>query len=314
MDLMRHLLPIVSLVGALAAAAAVACTSSSGDVSAGDDGGTGDDGSSTLPPGSGTTTPTGPAGSGLNTGLPCDVQAVLENRCIACHDGKTAVSMLTYADLMKKSSVDPTKTIAQESLARMQDGSMPPAPAAPPEPDEIQVFADWVKAGTPENTMSCTDAPPGTDGGVEAGAILDAGDGGTVCTSNTFWTTANGSGPDMRPGEACNACHQIQGGPNLRIAGTVYPTPHEPDDCNGSKPPPQLTIVITDKNGKVTNLASSTVGNFQTAAKGIAPPFRATVTDGTKSRSMVGSVTSGDCNSCHTVTGKNGAPGRIVAP
>src|SRR5581483_10337176 len=149
------------------------------------------------------------AGSGLNTGLPCDVQAVLENRCIACHDGTTAVSMLSYTDLMKKSSVDPTKTIAQEALVRMQDKSMPPAPAAPPDPDEVAAFAAWVMAGTPMNPMSCTDPPPGTDGGVEAGAV-DAGDGGITCTSGVKWTTADGNNANMRPGEACNACHQIQ--------------------------------------------------------------------------------------------------------
>jgi predicted CXXCH cytochrome family protein len=29
---------------------------------------------------------------------------------------------------------------------------------------------------------------------------------------------------------------------------------------------------------------------------------------------MVGKVTSGDCNSCHTTAGANGAPGRILVP
>ena len=32
------------------------------------------------------------------------------------------------------------------------------------------------------------------------------------------------------------------------------------------------------------------------------------------SRAMLGSVTSGDCNSCHTQDGRNGAPGRVLAP
>ena len=40
----------------------------------------------------------------------------------------------------------------------------------------------------------------------------------------------------------------------------------------------------------------------------------AVVTDGVKTRQMQGTVTSGDCNSCHTVNGTNGAPGRIMAP
>ncbi len=315
---MRHVLALGSLVLAVAAAAVVACSNSSGDVTDGDDGGSGDEGgSSTLPPGSssGGGSP-GPAGSGLNTGLPCDVQAVLENRCIACHDGTTAVAMLSYTDLMKKSTVDPTKNLAQEAVVRMQNKSMPPAPAAPPDPDEVQAFASWVMAGTPMNPMSCTDAPPGTDGGVDAGRTDAGGDGGVTCTSGKTWTAADGFGADMRPGEACNACHQIQGGPNLRIAGTVYPTLHEPNDCLGSKAPPTLTVIITDRNNKIFNLTvSGTSGNFQTApGEKPAAPFRAKVTNGTTTRSMVGSVTSGDCNSCHTVTGKNAAPGRIEAP
>lgn len=309
---MRSLFLVGSLAIVLGAATVAACKSS-GEVTDGDDGGTGDEtgGPSTLPPGS---SPPGPAGSGLNTGLPCDVQGVLENRCIACHDGKQEVAMLSYDDLMKKSTVDPSKTIAQEALIRMQSKTspMPPPPAVPPEADEIQIFQDWVNAGTPKGAV-CTDPPPTTDGGVpEGGTLPDGGDAGVVCTSGTTYKA--GFGPDMRPGEACNACHQVQGGPNLRIAGTVYPTLHEPDDCNGSKPPPPITITITDKAGKKTVMTATQVGNFSTQAKGIMPPFKATISDGTKTRSMVGSVTSGDCNSCHTTLGKNGAPGRIQAP
>jgi hypothetical protein len=305
---MRSAFLLGSFVIVLAAAAGAACTSN-GEVTDGDDGGTGDEtGGSTLPP---ETIPPGPAGSGLNTGLPCDVQGVLENRCIACHDGKQQVAMLSYDDLMKKSTVDPSKTIAQLAAIRMQSKTspMPPPPAVPPEADEIQIFTDWVNAGTPKGAV-CTDPPPPAG---DAGPTIDAGaDAGPVCTSGTKYN--GGFGADMRPGEACNACHQVQGGPNLRIAGTVYPTLHEVDDCNGKKPPPVLTVTITDKAGKQTKMTANQVGNFSTQAKGIQPPFKATVSDGTKTRSMVGSVTSGDCNSCHTVAGKNSAPGRIMAP
>ena len=55
------------------------------------------------------------------------------------------------------------------------------------------------------------------------------------------------------------------------------------------------------------------VGNFSTRTR-IVPPYKAQVTDGVKTRAMAGSVTGGDCNSCHTETGANGAPGRIMAP
>ena len=38
------------------------------------------------------------------------------------------------------------------------------------------------------------------------------------------------------------------------------------------------------------------------------------VTRGAARRAMVGTVTNGDCNSCHTAAGANAAPGRILAP
>lgn len=259
-------------------------------------------------------TPSGPAGTGLNTGLPCDVQTITENRCIACHDGNTAVALLKYDDFMKKATVDPTKTLAEMSLIRMKSTTspMPPPPAAPPEADEIQTFEDWVKAGTPKGAACTTPPPPSTtDGGTDAGGL--GPDGGPVCTSGTLWTGGNNGSQLMNPGEACLACHQKMGGPNLRIAGTVYPTAHEPDKCNGSKPPPQLTVVITDKNNRVIRIPVNSVGNFDTNTRYTAP-YKAMVTDGTKTRAMVGTVTSGDCNSCHTVAGANGAPGRIMAP
>jgi hypothetical protein len=55
-------------------------------------------------------------------------------------------------------------------------------------------------------------------------------------------------------------------------------------------------------------------GNFLLQSGTLKPPFKAMVINGAKTRAMSGSVTSGDCNSCHTQTGKNGAPGRIIAP
>ena len=100
--------------------------------------------------------------------------------------------------------------------------------------------------------------------------------------------------------------------PSLTIAGTVFPTAHEPDDCNGSNAG-GAQIVITDANGKVTKITANSVGNFYSQVA-IALPFRAKVVVGTKERAMVASQKTGDCNSCHTEKGDNSAPGRIVLP
>jgi len=130
-----------------------------------------------------------------------------------------------------------------------------------------------------------------------------------VCTSGKFWTSGNGG--SMRPGEACQACHQKNGGPDYTVAGTVYPTAHEPKDCYGDPGP--LSIVVTDANKKVTTLTVNGAGNFSTITT-VAAPFNVKVTSSNGTRAMSGSLTSGDCNSCHTQTGANGAPGRVLAP
>jgi hypothetical protein len=305
---------------ALAFGAAIACSSTTEDTEAVTDGGSDQPETGTpLPAVDSQASPAaeGPAGTGANTGLPCDVQAIIENRCLACHDGIKAPPMLKYTDLIAKAKSDPTKTLAELSVIRMKDSQnpMPPPPAVGPEPDEIQIFEDWVKAGTPRNDKACTDPPP--DGGAgDAGPLPlgDAGDGGKVCTSGVYWALGNTGSPLMHPGMACNACHVLNGGPNLRIGGTVYPTLNEADDCNGKGPPPQLTVIVTAADGKEFSLPVNASGNFLLDRMQPKPPFKARVTDGTKTRAMVGTVTSGDCNSCHTVAGRNGAPGRILHP
>jgi mono/diheme cytochrome c family protein len=319
---MRHILLIAAVLGGIAAA--VACSSSGTEALSEDGADGGDEGGNSVVLGpDNKPVPTGPAGTGLATGLPCDVQAVIENRCIACHDGKMAgvPKMLDYADLLQPSKLDGLKSIAVLSVERMKSTTspMPPPPAEKPDADEIQVFADWVKAGTPKNAMACTEAPPTGDGGADAGPLPDAGpDAAAGCASGVTWKDGNKKSPLMHPGLACNACHSVMGGPNLSIAGTAYKAPHDVDDCNGAAPPPTVTVTITDAKGKVVNATVNAAGNFfvprQQGAQRLTAPFSAKLSDGVKTRIMNGKVTSGDCNSCHTTAGKNGAPGRILVP
>lgn len=302
---MRDALLLVLIPTLAAAIVAAAC-----DVTLSDTGESSDAGDADVvnpAPSSDAGAPTGAAGTGLGTGLPCEVQGIIENRCLACHGGTSPPPLLRYEDLTAKSQKDPTKTMAEMSLEEMKAKQMPPPPATPPEDDEILAFEQWVKAGTKKNAVSCTDAPPvdggtGTDGGNDA-----------KCTSGKTWTDGNQGSPSMHPGAACNACHQTSGGPNLRIAGTVYPSLHEPNDCSGAAPPPLITVTVTDSRGRIAAMPVNEAGNFLTTMR-LTPPFKATVTNGIQTRSMVGTVNSGDCNSCHTVQGDNKAPGRILAP
>jgi mono/diheme cytochrome c family protein len=116
----------------------------------------------------------------------------------------------------------------------------------------------------------------------------------------------------MHPGDACIACHGRSGGeaPRFNIAGTVYPTGHEPVDCNGTN---QAQIVITDKNGQSITLTPNAAGNFF-ASSALAFPITAKVVAGGKERVMATPQTSGDCNACHTQDGAMMAPGRVTLP
>lgn len=155
---------------------------------------------------------------------------------------------------------------------------------------------------------------PGDEGGSDVG-------GGSLCTSGAPWTRGTIGSPLMRPGDTCISCHAGTGNaPAFIIAGTVYPTRHEPILCNGLA---GVSVIITDAKGAETTLTSNSVGNFAcglTARSGFPacnPTFPVSariVAASNKTASMIDPQMTGDCNSCHTETGMNNAPGRISAP
>jgi hypothetical protein len=232
-----------------------------------------------------------------STGLPCEVQTVLESHCTSCHGrplaGGAPMALETHDDLLRTKN---GTTYATLSLSRMQSTTspMPPAPAAPLPAADVGTFEAWLAAGAPLGDCATGpnpfDAPP-------------------QCTSNTFYT--GGESGAMSPGEACVACHATDfEAPTFTAAGTVYATGHEPDNCNGAT---TGTIEITDASGAVLSLPVTAGGNFYTQAV-LAFPIIAKVVTPSGTRAMAGAVPSGDCNSCHTQAGTNMAPGRIALP
>jgi hypothetical protein len=240
------------------------------------------------------------AATPASSGLPCDVQAVLADHCEACHGtslaGGAPIHLATYADLTAKNAAG--VTVAQRCLDRMKSTSaqMPPPPAASATSPEIASFEAWVTQGM-----------PGGDCAGGGGPF----DGPSVCTSGTHWTGGNRESPQMHPGAACISCHTSSGeAPRFNIAGTVYPTGHEPTDCNGAT---AGAVEVTDARGTVTVLTVNAAGNFFSTAAFVSPIHVAVVKNGVR-RAMSGSPPSGDCNSCHTETGASMAPGRITLP
>jgi hypothetical protein len=283
-------------------------TPGSGGAGSGNTGGSGTDGG--VPPGGG-------------NGLPCEVTSLL-GKCTACHGAKPAggapSSLVTYADLIAPSKSDPSRSEAAMALVRMNSTAspMPPAGSAKPTAAEIAGMQAWVNGG-----MAMTTCGGGADGGTtDAGAGgTDAGsttpdplDSSARCTSNRTWTGGNQGSGDMNPGMACINCHSQGEGPRFAIAGTLYPTGHEPDRCNGSNGSTTgARVVITGADGKVTTLTPNSVGNFYTNTA-VAKPFTVKVTYMGRTRAMAAAPANGDCNSCHTQNGASSAPGRITLP
>jgi mono/diheme cytochrome c family protein len=130
------------------------------------------------------------------------------------------------------------------------------------------------------------------------------------CASGTKWVGGNDGSERMHPGRGCVGCHASNDGPNFTLAGTVFGADGQADECFGVG---GVTIEITDANGAVTTLTANEAGNFHTKA-GIAVPFTAKVRSAAGERVMTTPQSSGDCNTCHSPQGRNGAPGRILAP
>ena len=273
---------------AIAGAAAAGCYLSNADTT----GGTNPNGNGNPPNGNPTTT---------STDLPCDVAQVLSN-CTSCHSsppvGGAPMALVSYADLTAPAKSDPSKTAAEMCVTRMQSTTTPMPPGGGASQTDIATLQSWISAGYPQGSCSGTNTNYNTP---------------LTCTSGTYNSAPEGLG--MRPGGACNSCHSSQGGveqpPIFSVAGTVYPTAHEYDKCVGVS---GVQVVIMDENGNTqVTLTTNSSGNFTSQAS-IKKPYRAKVISNGNVREMSASQTSGDCNSCHTETGANGAPGRIMQP
>lgn len=136
----------------------------------------------------------------------------------------------------------------------------------------------------------------------------------STCASGNQWVGGDRESAQMHPGVACTACHVSKGeGPRFAIAGTVFQNLDDKDDCGGVAS--NVSVVITDANAAVHTLSVNAMGNFMLERTTLALPYSAKVIDGSGGvREMVAKQTDGDCNVCHTATGAQAAPGRIIAP
>jgi mono/diheme cytochrome c family protein len=252
------------------------------------------------------------------------VASVLASKCVLCHGTRVAggapMSLTNYAQMTAPAISDPTKTMAVVAVSRMMNTSAPMPPAGYPQATsaDITTLQNWISAGYPTTGCS-TVTTTNTDAGTPPPDPFSAA---PTCTSGKMWTGGTNGSSSMQPGVACINCHKSTGGeaPTFTIAGTLYPTAHEPDQCNGVNGTTDgAQVVITDANNKTTTITPNSVGNFSSTVT-MALPFTAKVTYMGRERDMVTPQTSGDCNACHTqngtntTTGASPAPGRIILP
>jgi hypothetical protein len=245
-------------------------------------------------------------GGGAATGLPCERQDLLEQECQQCHNGSSAntlPALVSYEDLMAPSGANPAVNYAQAAVARMKDAMKPMPPSGLLGAEKVAILEDWLASGSPRG-----DCEP-TGGGAGGGESYDP-----VCTSEEYWTEGDEGDREMHPGGTCVTCHSKGEGPQLYVGGTVYPTLHEPTDCRGVE---AAVITITDANNKVFTLTTNAAGNFfeeRDEDESLAVPVTARIEYNGKTLEMKNPVETGDCNSCHSEAGSNGAAGRIVLP
>ncbi len=166
----------------------------------------------------------------------------------------------------------------------------------------------------------CLPAPPGTQ---PDGAAWPA----PACVSGTYWGLGEQGDNNMHPGVACIHCHTLlQRGPTFALAGTLYTSINEADDCDGfpgtyTAPQQHGQIEVVDATGTTFIIVANDVGNFYTTYDLRFPLQHVTVrAPSGNTIQMIEPAPHGDCNACHTRGGTNTqpnhppAPGRIILP
>jgi mono/diheme cytochrome c family protein len=186
---------------------------------------------------------------------------------------------------------DPSDTDTEDPVDTVE-----PDPTAPRDPAEIVV----PDQGSPP--LGYADTPPAS-----------ASD--PACSTGQWWQFGDVESERMHPGGDCIGCHtDRRDGPRFTFAGTVMGDLADAQDCRGIE---DVTVDIIDANGNLAlTMHTNLVGNFysQVSATAVTLPYTAEVTYDGRTRVMSTPQEDGDCMSCHTADGENGAPGRILLP
>lgn len=238
--------------------------------------------------GSNTGAASGTPGGG--TDMPCDVQTLLNTKCVSCHANPPIAGSLsplvTSADMKAMAKEDATKNETEVSIDKMKAGTMPPGGGATPA--EIAALENWMK-GNYAGTCAAT----GPDGGVAApppAAAVDPFANAPAYVKRTA-SRAHNAGKDCMGG-----CHNH----GFTFAGTLR-------DGNGTAIA-GAEVRLVDSNGKAILVNTDSSGNFHSSQSWSGTAHVGARTD-TDKAIMVTALKPGDggCNGCH-------ANGGTVAP
>jgi hypothetical protein len=261
----------------------------------------------------------------------CDVAAFVTSRCVACHGGNTAPLLTAegLAAIVNAPSIrydgdivvpgDPAASLLFRKITgpAVDEGQQMPPGQTLPQP-LVELVRRWIEGGasTACDPDQVPDPPPLAPGGpIDVGGppsgytttrpgFTDDG----PCSTGQWWRFAGDEedGATMNPGHACISCHHTSGeedAPIFAFAGTVM----------GGVPGTEVEILDGDDR-VVASTTTNAAGNFYLNNPQI-PSFRVRLTYQGRVREMGTHQTAvGDCMSCHTAVGRNGAPGRVVAP
>lgn len=143
-------------------------------------------------------------------------------------------------------------------------------------------------------------------------SLLAIGSFGAACSAGDDGV-GYATGPTMRPGENCLACHQPGFGdpaPTWSAGGTIYGSKSAGSD-EGVK---GVIVTITDSTGRTETATTNRVGNFY-FEDGLEPPYTVSIEYEGETIEMPLEAPAGACNACHSWPDPIAdAPGRIFTP
>jgi hypothetical protein len=108
-------------------------------------------------------------------GPPCEVDAILAERCRGCHGDMLAAGapmpLVDAEDFAAPAVSDPQVRVLDRVAERIHDPARPMPPTGMLESTELATLDAWLQAGAPESADACEDEPGGT---------VAAGDGGSA--------------------------------------------------------------------------------------------------------------------------------------